>query len=333
VRSGAAAGHRGYFHETAFYGSDDEFLRIVVPFIRDGLEASEPTLVAFGPTNTALIRDVFADAPELTFLHAADQYARPGRTIASYRRMLADRVARGATQIRAVGDVPHPGLGAGWNCWARYEAAVNHALDDFPIWGLCPYDTRLTPDHVVEDVVRTHPRIATGDGEHVVNPGFEDPIAFLAGRRTPRPDPLEAGAPAVDLVDPSPSTGRNAVRAACLDTALDASEIDDLVIAVSEVVTNAWHHGRPPVRLRAWAGPERVLVAVNDRGPGPSDPFAGLLVPDRGESPGGLGLWVTHELCRDVVLGHDAGGFTVRLLAGSPVIPGSAAMPRDQLPA
>ena len=34
MRTGAAAGHRGYFHETAFYSSAEEFLAIVVPFDR-----------------------------------------------------------------------------------------------------------------------------------------------------------------------------------------------------------------------------------------------------------------------------------------------------------
>jgi hypothetical protein len=40
VRTGAAAGHRGYFHETAFYSSDEEFLAIVVPFL-EGSDAGD----------------------------------------------------------------------------------------------------------------------------------------------------------------------------------------------------------------------------------------------------------------------------------------------------
>ena len=56
TRTGAAAGHTGYFHETAFYGSDDEFVDIVRPFLRDGLDAGEPTVVACAPENTAILR-------------------------------------------------------------------------------------------------------------------------------------------------------------------------------------------------------------------------------------------------------------------------------------
>ncbi len=33
MTTGAAAGRRGYFHETAFYSSDEEFLTIVIPAV------------------------------------------------------------------------------------------------------------------------------------------------------------------------------------------------------------------------------------------------------------------------------------------------------------
>ena len=46
MRTGAAAGHRGYFHETAFYSSAEEFLAIVVPFRQGALKAGEPAVAA-----------------------------------------------------------------------------------------------------------------------------------------------------------------------------------------------------------------------------------------------------------------------------------------------
>ena len=90
------------------------------------------------------------------------------------------------------------------------------------------------------------------------------------------------------------------------------------MIGVSEALTNAIRHGRPPVELRAWAAPERVLVIVRDRGSGPSDPYAGYL-PRRGEQVDtGLGLWIIHQVCSRVTLTHAPEGFTVRLVAGTP---------------
>lgn len=66
------------------------------------------------------------------------------------------------------------------------------------------------------------------------------------------------------------------------------------MIAVSEAVTNATCHGRPPVLLRIWSDRDRIVVTITDQGGGPTDPFAGLL------PAGGLGLWVTHQLCDQV---------------------------------
>jgi hypothetical protein len=65
-------------------------------------------------------------------------------------------------------EVPHPGVGAPWDGWARYEAAVNRAYAEFPLWGLCAYDTRITPGPVLDDVARTHPYFATADGPRII---------------------------------------------------------------------------------------------------------------------------------------------------------------------
>jgi anti-sigma regulatory factor (Ser/Thr protein kinase) len=90
------------------------------------------------------------------------------------------------------------------------------------------------------------------------------------------------------------------------------------VVGVSEALANAIRHGRPPVELRAWAAPKRVLVVVQDQGSGPTDPYAGYL-PRRGDQVDtGLGLWITHQVCSRVTLTHTHDGFTVRLVAGTP---------------
>ena len=96
---------------------------------------------------------------------------------------------------------------------------------------------------------------------------------------------------------------------------LDA--VEHLVFAVSEVVTNALIHGRPPVRFRLWTAPDRIVATVTDRGDGPADPFAGLL-PVTDTCSAGLGLWLTHQLCRHVTLDTTDDGFTIRLILGTP---------------
>jgi anti-sigma regulatory factor (Ser/Thr protein kinase) len=323
-RSGAARGHAGYFHEAAFYESDAAFLKIVVPFLLEGVAAGEPTISTLGERNTELVRGEIGDTTGITFISGPLQYARPASTIAEYRGLFGSLVAQGAAQIRVVGDVPHPGFGVAWDSWARYEAVVNHAFDDFPLWGLCPYDMRTTPAHVLAEVFRTHPHVAGPDG-HVHNDAFEDPATFLERRLTGapvRPDPLEQMAPpVVDLTNPTPATARAGVARIASWAGLDATTVADLVTAVSEIVSNAVIHGQAPVTVRAWAGQGRVVVAVRDRGAGPADPFAGLVRPDRAPGQGGFGLWLAHQLCADVRLGADPdGGFVVRLVAGEPEV-------------
>jgi anti-sigma regulatory factor (Ser/Thr protein kinase) len=271
-----------------------------------------------GERNAELIHVALADTSNISFTDARAYYQRPASVIKASQQILARYVAEGAQQIRLVGEVPHPGTGQPWEWWARYEAAVNHALGEFPVWALCPYDTRITPSEVLADAVRTHPRVATADGRHVANARFDDPAQFLLTRRqATRADPLESTPPFVDLIDPAAAAARRAVRNAGRASHLSDAEIDDFIIAVSEVVTNAVCHGRPPVRLRLWSGPDRIVAAVTDQGPGPSQPFAGLL-PTASTSPGGLGLWLAHQICSHVTLRSNDHGFTIRLTAGTP---------------
>ena len=309
MRTGAANGHVGYFHETGFYGSDDDYRSIVVPFVDDGVAAGEPVLVACHEANERLLREAVKEPSAVVFL-PPDQYARPTESIMVYRKLF-ERYSN-AAQIRVVGDVPHPGVGAAWDWWARYEAAVNEVFAPYPLWGLCPYDLRTTPARVLADVVRTHPWTAGADGSHVPNPRYRSSWALPPAG----PTAFEAARPSVELTDPSPAEARRAVTAACAGARLSHDEVDDLVYATSEAVTNAQAHGLPPVRLRVWAGPTQVMVAVTDRGDGPSSPLAGLVPTDR-TTTAGVGLWLTHRTCRDVTMTRDAEGYTIRFTTGT----------------
>jgi len=341
---GAPIDRHGYLHEAVLYESDEEFLGVVVPFLQEGVAVGEPCLVALRASTTGLVRAAVGDTSGLTFFD--DRYDRPASVIRSNRDLFTAHLANGASQIRVASEVPHPGVGAPWDGWARYEAAINHAYADFPLWGLCAYDTRITPDPVLDDVARTHPHLAAAEG-HRVNPRYQDPAEFLARRPLSQADPMEtAFPPTIELTDPTPAAARYAARTASTiqpDTLrpdpaapsaiqakaaqpatpqwetpqLDPTDIEHLVFAVSEAVTNAVTHGRPPVRVRLWTAQDRIVATVTDRGDGPTDPFAGLL-PVSNTSPGGLGLWLTHQLCSHVTLDTTDDGFTLRLVVGTP---------------
>jgi anti-sigma regulatory factor (Ser/Thr protein kinase) len=318
MRTGAAAGHQGYFHEAVCYDSDEHLLGVVVPFLTGGVEAGEPTVVALGERNAALVRDALPAGLPVTYLAGGDTYARPAAAIRAYREMLAGHVAGGAGQIRIIGELPPASFGPAWDSWARYESAINHAYDEFPLWSMCAYDVRTTPEPMLADVARTHPRTALPDGSHPSSGAYVEPRTFLADRRPLPPDRLRTATPRTELLDPTSSAAREAVRRVA-PAGLAASDLDGFVVAVSETVSNADRHGAAPVRMRVWTDATRMIVEVTDRGDGPKDPFAGLL-PARNTNDGGLGLWITHQICDHVALASDERGFTVRLTAGGPVV-------------
>jgi anti-sigma regulatory factor (Ser/Thr protein kinase) len=315
MTTGAPA-HVGYVHEAAIYDSPDELLHVVVPHLQDAIAAGEPAFASLPHDEAALVRHAMGGATGATFLPARGPSERPATVIKTLRSMLGELVASGAEQVRFVSTVPHPGMGAPWDGWCRYEAAINNVLGDMPLWGLCVYDRRITPAGVLADVERTHPRLASSDGRHLPNDRYQDPNVFLQTMQPPPLDPLEAEPPTVELVNPTPTVGRHAVQAAAQRTHLTHDDVEALVVATSEAVTNAINHGRPPVTLRLWAAPERLVAAVTDRGEGPQDPYVGLVPqPGAASGNGGYGLWIVHQLTA-VTYSRDTEGFTVHLLAG-----------------
>jgi anti-sigma regulatory factor (Ser/Thr protein kinase) len=205
-----------------------------------------------------------------------------------------------------------------WPEWRGLEAVLNLALSDHDTRAVCAYDRRTLTDGMIADLHATHPLIAEG-GSDQRSVRYQHPLDFLREHRSSPLDPVERTAPAVELVDPSPAVARATVAGFARHQRLPTGEIDNLVFATHEVVTNALIHGRPPTLLRLWAQPDRVTVTVTDTGPGPTDPLVGLLPPDPMNGPGPgpgprLGLWLSHQLV-DVAHRHHRDGYTIRLAA------------------
>ncbi len=312
------AGQGVHFHEAAVYGSDDEFLSVLVPFLRQGIDAGEPTIACLPPSKARLLRRAFVDASSVTFLDAAAVYANPATAVKHYRDLVAHHTQRGARQVRLVGEIDNPGHLTPWGPWARYEAAVNHLFDDLPLWSLCTYDARTTPRPVLDDVLRTHPWLALPGGNHTSNTAFTDPLVFL---ETHVPNPTEVAlprrTPTVELRTPHPEQARDAAHRVGERAGLGEARTGELVLAVSESVTNAVHHGQPPVWLRLWAEPHRVVTTVTDAGDGPDNPLAGLAPAQRSRADGGLGLWIVHQVCDYVAMRRHEDGYTVVLVVGA----------------
>jgi anti-sigma regulatory factor (Ser/Thr protein kinase) len=312
MRTGAARGQAGHFHEAGFYASDAEFRALIVPFAEEGIAAGEPVIIGYDDRKSGLVRSWLTDPSAVQFIGGKGLYTTAAGAIAAYRRLFESHLALGAGQIRIAGDVPHPGNGGRFEGWDRYESAINTVWQEFPVWGRCLYDITTTPAAVLDVVERTHPRIVSPSGAARASGRYQDQPA-LEGLPY-APDPLEDTPPAAELVNRSAAEARRALAQAGHGRVPPAA-LQDLLIGITEAVTNAQYHGRPPVTVRIWAAPDRMVVTVHDTGHGPADPLAGL-VPAPGSTPDrrlGMGLWVIHQLDLDVALRRTGDGFTVRL--------------------
>jgi hypothetical protein len=171
MRTGAARGQAGHFHEAGFYRSDAESGALIVPFAEEGIAAGEPVILGYDDRKSSLLRSWLADPSAVEFVGDESLYAKPARAIAAYRRLFEFHLAMGAGQIRIAGDVPHPGNGGRFEGWDRYEAAVNTVWQDFPV-GPVP--------------VRHHHRAGGGAGRGRAHP----PAHRLAVRAAPGKRPL-----------------------------------------------------------------------------------------------------------------------------------------------
>eukprot|EP01041_Mallomonas_annulata_P018856 gene18856-37964_t len=121
--------------------------------------------------------------------------------------------------------------------------------------------------------------------------------------------------PIVELVDPTPAQARHDVIAALPPGRLSVAQTSGLELAVSEVVTNAIVHGRPPVVVRAWLPPPGgVIVTVRDAGSGPDRPLDDSL--PEADADGGRGWWICRRSVDRIDDRSDDRGYIVRLFAG-----------------
>jgi serine/threonine-protein kinase RsbW len=106
---------------------------------------------------------------------------------------------------------------------------------------------------------------------------------------------------------------RHAVASRAAGAGLAGERLDDFVVAVNELLTNAVRHGGGAGHVQLWRAPAAVVCEVTDRGGGlPADWSArtGRPAPDK---PGGWGLWLAGALTDAIELTSNAAGTCVRI--------------------
>ncbi|MCX4470176.1 Histidine kinase-, DNA gyrase B-, and HSP90-like ATPase [Micromonospora sp. MW-13] len=108
---------------------------------------------------------------------------------------------------------------------------------------------------------------------------------------------------------------RHSVASCAHASGLDGQRLDDFVLAINELITNAVRHGGGRGWLRLWQQPGRLVCEVADNGRG----ISARRLDDRDrpapDTAGGWGLWLARELSDAMEVETGAAGTTVRITA------------------
>ncbi|MEO3871651.1 ATP-binding protein [Nonomuraea sp. B12E4] len=110
---------------------------------------------------------------------------------------------------------------------------------------------------------------------------------------------------------------RRAVAEHAAYEGLSGRHLEDFVLAVNEITTNAVVHGGGHGRLRLWSYDGRLWCEVADQGPGLPPGWMSGLGPPAGYEFRGRGLWLARMLCDQITIVSGPGGTTVTFAAVS----------------
>jgi anti-sigma regulatory factor (Ser/Thr protein kinase) len=301
----------GFQHEALVYDGPDGFVAGALPFLREGVDAGEPMLVAVGAERIARLRDELGDAAAtVEFVDMGELGRNPGRIIPAWQDFLAER-GDGHRAVRGIGEPIWAGRTPDELVECQlHESLLNIAFadaEDFRL--LCPYDRTALDASVVHEACCSHPAVVE-DGERRSSPSYRVADELLAPFTTPLPPPrgpVEALAFDADSLEDLRSVVARRGDAA----GLESPRAVDLVLAVNEAASNSVRHGGGNGVLRVWREGEALICEVRDRGV-VDDPLVGRHRPSLARA-GGWGVYIAHQICDLVQLRSDRHGTVVRL--------------------
>ncbi len=307
----------GFRHDALFYEGMDEFLAGTVPFIRAGIEAGEPVLVAVDPVKIDLLQAGLSGllggsrvASRVRFAPMPQIGKNPARIIPVWREFVDDR-SPADRPLRGIGEPIWAGrTGPELVECQRHESLLNVAFAGAPAFRLlCPYDVEALDGPVIDEARRSHPAIVRGADRRPSTDyaGLDGiPSAFAAPLEPPPPDAesFPFGWGALAFV-------RDVVAERSRRAGLEPDRAESLVLAVNEIATNSIQHGGGFGTLTVWAEPDALVCEVRDAG-SISEPLVGRVAPSAG-ALGGRGLWIANQVCELVQVRSFPDGVTVRL--------------------
>ena len=188
-------------HVCAFFSSDDEKYRVLLPFIKDGFACGDKAIHVVNPErrDDHLQRLVAAGIDlaaaerkrQLELRTNTDAYLRDGRfdqdrMLEVFDELVSANIREGFPVSRIVCQMD-------WAAEDRshiddlveFESRVNHVWRRHDDAVICVYDLRRFAGETVVDMMRTHPMIVVGGVLHR-NPFYVPPEEFLAELRARR---------------------------------------------------------------------------------------------------------------------------------------------------
>jgi serine/threonine-protein kinase RsbW len=109
-------------------------------------------------------------------------------------------------------------------------------------------------------------------------------------------------------------TGLRHTFAACAESAgLAGQRLDDFVLAVNELITNAVRHGGGTGELGLWLADGMLVCEVSDAGAGIGADRLSNHDRPAPDTAGGWGLWLADQLSEEMVVMTGPAGTTVRI--------------------
>lgn len=287
----------GFVHAALLYRSEREYLDEVLAFVRDGLAAGEPVLLALPADKLALVSDQLGDAAaQVASVDLSQAGRNPGRILGLEAAFAAKHPGR---RLRMVGETTWCGrTDDEYAACVQHEALVNVAFGDHDAIGLCPFDATRLDERVLTDALLTHPLLWRS--------GSCEPSSRYAPESALKRynQPLARSATGVRYTVTKLSDLAR-VRSFATRYArwlgLSADGIADLQLIVTELATNSLQHAASACRLALWQQDRRLVCEARDHGR-LADPLAGRLPPSPGEHAG-RGLFLVNALA-DLVRSH-----------------------------
>lgn len=299
----------GPAHTAVVHSTNEELVEVLVPYVLEGLAAGDVVQVNLVDARLEALEVALGPhAGSVAWSDTARWQASPGRRLRALEDALS-RARRSGARMRFIGECAWPEAPEALVTeWERFDAVLNGVLATEPVEMVCVYDAATLPAAVVEGAARTHPQLGLAPPRP--NPGFLDPET-LAAALVPRALPLPEGAVTVVAV-PDPPAARAFVRSSEVLAGLADDEREDLLVVVSELVTNAGKAGARSVVLACWRAPHGVILQVDDDGRGLDAPLAGYRRPSL-DALSGRGLWITRQLTDAVEIASSPDGTSVRV--------------------